>query len=194
MFYHHQHVAAYEVIAVFLFRMAIIRIAQLSKDIKWIVTYLKHSLLFLAIALTFSAMAEVKVSTQQSMHDYKWKHRLLITTVTSDTELNQLQDEVQYHNRDINARKIIVVVHLQNKTYIIDASAPDTSSKKLASDLLSKEAITLLSENQGMVMLVGLDGGIKSRYVADTFTLEQAFKEIDLMPMRRLEIQGKFNG
>jgi hypothetical protein len=194
VFYHHQHVAAYEVIAVFLFRMAIIRIAQLSKDIKWIVTYLKHSLLFLAIALTFSAMAEVKVSTQQSMHDYKWKHRLLITTVTSDTELNQLQDEVQYHNRDINARKIIVVVHLQNKTYIIDASAPDTSSKKLASDLLSKEAITLLSENQGMVMLVGLDGGIKSRYVADTFTLEQAFKEIDLMPMRRLEIQGKFNG
>jgi hypothetical protein len=194
VFYHHQHVAAYEVIAVFLFRMAIIRIAQLSKDIKWIVTYLKHSLLFLAIALTFSAMAEVKVSTQQSMHDYKWKHRLLITTVTSDTELNQLQDEVQYHNRDINARKIIVVDHLQNKTYIIDASAPDTSSKKLASDLLSKEAITLLSENQGMVMLVGLDGGIKSRYVADTFTLEQAFKEIDLMPMRRLEIQGKFNG
>jgi hypothetical protein len=194
VFYHHQHVAAYEVIAVFLFRMAIIRIAQLSKDIKWIVTYLKHSLLFLAIALTFSAMAEVKVSTQQSMHDYKWKHRLLITTVTSDTELNQLQDEVQYHNRDINARKIIVVVHLQNKTYIIDASAPDTSSKKLASDLLSKEAITLLSENQGMVMLVGLDGGIKSRYVADTFTLEQAFNEIDLMPMRRLEIQGKFNG
>jgi hypothetical protein len=44
-----------------------------------------------------------------------------------------------------------------------------------------------------MVMLVGLDGGIKSRYVADTFTLEQAFNEIDLMPMRRLEIQGKFN-
>jgi hypothetical protein len=193
VFYHHQHVAAYEVIAVFLVMMAVIRIAQLSKDIKWIVTYLKHSLLFLAIALTFSAMAEVKVSTQQSMHDYKWKHRLLITTVTSDTELNQLQDEVQYHNRDINARKIIVVVHLQNKTYIIDASAPDTSSKKLASDLLSKEAITLLSENQGMVMLLGLDGGIKSRYVADTFTLEQAFNEIDLMPMRRLEIQGKFN-
>jgi hypothetical protein len=194
VFYHHQHVAAYEVIAVFLVMMAVIRIAQLSKDIKWIVTYLKHSLLFLAIALTFSAMAEVKVSTQQSMHDYKWKHRLLITTVTSDTELNQLQDEVQYHNRDINARKIIVVVHLQNKTYIIDASAPDTSSKKLASDLLSKEAITLLSENQGMVMLLGLDGGIKSRYVADTFTLEQAFKEIDLMPMRRLEIQVKFKG
>jgi hypothetical protein len=186
-------VAAYEVIAVFLVMIAVIRIAQLSKDIKWIVTYLKHSLLFLAIALTFSTIAEVKVSTQLSMHDYKWKHRLLITTVTSDTELNQLQDEVQYHNRDINARKIIVVVHLQNKTYIIDASAPDTSSKKLASDLLSKEAITLLSENQGMVMLLGLDGGIKSRYVADTFTLEQAFNEIDLMPMRRLEIQGKFN-
>jgi hypothetical protein len=194
VFYHHQHVAAYEVIAVFLVMMAVIRIAQLSKDIKWIVTYLKHSLLFLAIALTFSAMAEMKVSTQQSMHNYKWKHRLLITTVTSDTELNQLQDEVRYHNRDISARKILVVVHLKNKTYVIDASAPDTSSKKLASDLLSKEAITLLSENQGMVMLLGLDGGIKSRYVADTFTLEQAFKEIDLMPMRRLEIQGKFNG
>jgi hypothetical protein len=194
VFYHHQHVAAYEVIAVFLVMMAVIRIAQLSKDIKWIVTYLKHSLLFLAIALTFSAMAEMKVSTQQSMHNYKWKHRLLITTVTSDTELNQLQDEVQYHNRDINARKIIVVVHLQNKTYIIDASAPDTSSKKLASDLLSKEAITLLCENQGMVMLVGLDGGIKSRYTADTFTLEQVFNEIDLMPIRRLEIQVKFKG
>jgi hypothetical protein len=194
VFYHHQHVAAYEVIAVFLVMMAVIIIAQLSKDIKWIVTYLKHPLLFLAIAITFSAMAEVNVSTQQSMHNYKWKHRLLITTVTSDTELNQLQDEVRHHNRDINARKIIVVVHLQNKTYIIDASAPDSSSKKLASDLLSKEAITLLCENQGMVMLVGLDGGIKSRYTADTFTLEQVFNEIDLMPIRRLEIQVKFKG
>jgi len=149
------------------------------------VTNLKHSLLFLAVALTFSAMAEVNVSTQHSMHDFKWKHRLLITTVTSDTELNQLQDEVRYHNRDINARKILMVVHLQNKTYVIDASAPDAFSKKLAADLLGKEVSTLLGENQGMVMLVGLDGGIKSRYVADTFTLEQAFKEIDLMPMRR---------
>jgi hypothetical protein len=155
---------------------------------------LKHSLLFLAIALTFSAMAKVNVSTQQSMHDFKWKHRLLITTVTSDTELNQLQDEVRYHHRDINARKILVVVHLQNKAYVIDASAPDAFSKKLAADLLSKEVSTLLCENQGMVMLVGLDGGIKSRYAADTFTLKQAFKEIDLMPMRRLEIQRKFNG
>ena len=178
--------AAYEFIAIFLVMMAVIIIAQSSRDIKWIVTNLKHSLLFLAVALAFSAMAEVNVSTQQSMHDFKWKHRLLITTVTSDTGLNQLQDEVRHHNRDINARKILVVVHLQNKTYVIDASAPDAFSKKLASDLLGKEVSTLLGENQGMVILVGLDGGIKSRYVADTFTLEQAFKEIDLMPMRRL--------
>jgi hypothetical protein len=64
----------------------------------------------------------------------------------------------------------------------------------LASEQLSKEVSTLLCENQGMVILVGLDGGIKNRYVADTFTLEQAFNEIDLMPMRSLEIQGKFNG
>ena len=155
---------------------------------------MKHSLLFVAIALTFSAVAEVKVSTQQSMHDFKWKHRLLITTVTSDTELNQLQDEVRYHSPDINARKVLVVVHLKNKTYVIDASAPDAFSKKLASDLLSKEVSTLLCENKDMVMLVGLDGGIKNRYVADTFTLKQAFNEIDLMPMQRLIIQGKFNG
>jgi hypothetical protein len=179
-------VADYEVIAAFLIMMAVIIIAQSSRDIKWIVTNLKHSLLFLAIALTFSAMAEVNVSTQQSMHDFKWKHRLLITTVTSESELNQIQDEVRYHHPDINARKILVVVHLQNKTYVIDVSTPDAFSKKLAADLLGKEVSTLLGENQGMVILVGLDGGIKSRYVADTFTLEQAFKEIDLMPMRRL--------
>jgi hypothetical protein len=139
-------------------------------------------------------MAEVKVSTQQSMHDFTWKHRLLVTTITSDTELNQLQKKIQYRNPDINVRKILVVVHLKNKTYVIDASAPDAFSKKLASEQLSKEVSTLLCENQGMVILVGLDGGIKNRYVADTFTLEQAFNEIDLMPMRSLEIQGKFNG
>ena len=186
--------AACEVITVFFVMIAVIVIARSSIDIKWILTNLKHSLLFIAIALTFSAIAEVHMSSQQSMHDFKWKHRLLITTVTSDTELNQLQDEVRYHNRDINALKILVVVNLKNKTYVIDASAPGTFSKKLASDHLSKAVSTLLSENQGMVMLVGLDGGIKSRYIADTFTLEQAFNEIDLMPMRRLEIQGKFNG
>jgi hypothetical protein len=174
--------------------MAVIIIAQSSIDIKWILTNLKHLLLFIAIALSFSAIAEVHVYTQQSVHDFKWKHRLLIITVTSDIELNQLQDEVRYQSPDINARKLLVVVHLKNKTYVIDASAPDAFSKKLASDLLSKEVSTLLCENKGMVMLVGLDGGIKNRYVADTFTLEQAFKEIDLMPMQRLIIQGKFNG
>ena len=174
--------------------MVVIIIAQSSIDIKWILTNLKHLLLFIAIALTFSAIAEVHVSTQQSMHDFKWKHRLLITTVTSDTELNQLQDEVRYHSPDINARKVLVVVHLKNKTYVIDASAPDAFSKKLASDLLSKEVSKLLCENEDMVMLVGLDGGIKNRYVADTFTLKQAFNEIDLMPMQRLIIQGKFTG
>ena len=192
--YHHMRLAAYEVIAIFFAMMVVIIIAQSSINIKWILTNLKHLLLFIAIALTFSAIAEVHVSTQQSMHDFKWKHRLLITTVTSDTELNQLQDEVRYHSPDINARKLLVVVHLKNKTYVIDASAPDAFSKKLASDLLSKEVSTLLCENKDMVMLVGLDGGIKNRYVADTFTLKQAFNEIDLMPMQRLIIQGKFTG
>jgi hypothetical protein len=157
---------------------------------------LKRTLLLLAIALAFSAMAQVKaktnvnVSAQQSMYDFNWKHRLLVIQIASENVLQQLQEDIRYHTPDVKARKLLVLVQVNIKTYVIDASAPNTHSKILASEQLSKEVVTLLQKNQGKVLLVGLDGGIKSRYAADTFTLEQAFEEIDLMPMRRFEIKG----
>jgi hypothetical protein len=139
-------------------------------------------------------MAEVNITEQQSIHDFKWKHRLLITQIVSDIELKHLQDKIRHHNRDVNARKLLVIVHLKHKTYVLDAPATNAFSTELASEVLSKEVSKLLSKNQGKVLLIGLDGSIKSRFAADTFALEQALAEIDLMPMRRIEILEKFNG
>ncbi len=52
---------------------------------------------------------------------------------------------------------------------------------------LSAEVLKSVEQNLDEVLLNGLDGGIKNRYPIQTFSLEQIFNEIDLMPMRRIE-------
>lgn len=133
----------------------------------------------------YTAIATTKVMSQDSLTDFKWQHRLLITQVDTKSELSKLRDEIQYHSSDFDARKLLMLIRIKDKTWILDASTAQTVSPQL-----SDQVLETINQNLDKVLLIGLDGGIKNRYLANTFSLEQVFNEIDLMPMRRWEIDG----
>jgi hypothetical protein len=122
----------------------------------------------------------------QSLAEFKWQHRLLITQVDSEMELIKLQDKILHHSNDFNARKLLLLVHIKDQTFILN-----TTTQQMASDSLHKEILITLKQNPNKSLLIGLDGGIKNHYPTKTFTAELAFDDIDLMPMRQAEIDWK---
>lgn len=142
--------------------------------------------LLLAI-LTCSVISHVlmaKPSTLQSLGDLHWQHRLIIITVNSEKQWHQLKQNVQYHGQDIEARKLLFLVNKERQTHVLSASGQYIPSPSLNSELA---ALSKLHPNK--VLLIGLDGGIKKQYESRSFDLQKAFAEIDLMPMRRWEIE-----
>ena len=132
-----------------------------------------------------TAIATTKFISQNFLSDFKWQHRLLIIQVDSESKLSTLRDEIQYYSSDFDARKLLMLIRIKNKVWILDASTTQTVSPQL-----SEQVLETINQNLDKVLLIGLDGGIKNRYLANTFSLEQVFNEIDLMPMRRWEIDG----
>lgn len=132
-----------------------------------------------------TAIATTKFISQNFLSDFKWQHRLLIIQVDSESKLSTLRDEIQYYSSDFDARKLLMLIRIKNKVWILDASTAQTVSPQL-----SEQVLETINQNLDNVLLIGLDGGIKNRYPANTFSLEQVFNEIDLMPMRRWEVDG----
>lgn len=133
-------------------------------------------------------MANSNLPQYQTMYDLTWKHRVLVTQVTTETELKELQNDIGYYYEDTQVRKIILLVQFKNNTYTLVPAAPNTFTQQQTSVSLSKEVAKMLSENHRKTLLIGLDGGIKSDYATKSFRLQQAFQDIDLMPMRRFEL------
>jgi hypothetical protein len=98
-------------------------------------------------------------------------------------ELITLQDKILHHSNDFNARKLLLLVHIKDQTFILN-----TTTQKMASGSLHKEILITLKQNPNKSLLIGLDGRIKNHYPTKTFTAELAFDDIDLMPMRQAEI------
>ena len=147
---------------------------------------MKGVLLWIFTLFTFTAIATIKVISQDPLADFKWQHRLLITQLDTENELHQLREQIHYHSSDISTRKLLMLVRIKDKTWIVDALTIQS-----VSPLLSLEVLNIINQNLNKVLLIGLDGGIKHRYPTQTFNLQQVFNHIDLMPMRRGETDRK---
>jgi hypothetical protein len=150
------------------------------------VSNMKCILLWILTLHTFTTIATIKVISQDSLADFKWRHRLLITQVDTENELRQLREQIYYHSSDFSNRKLSMLVRIKDKTWIVNIS-----TIQIASPLLSAEVLNIISQNLNKVLLIGLDGSIKHRYPTPTFSLQQVFNHIDLMPMRRGELVTK---
>lgn len=140
---------------------------------------LKLTLLF-SLLLTSSCM-----STAQEISSHKWENRVLVV-LAGDLEnpiLKKQIEELTKHKVGLSERKLVIYISTPTKMKQgLDLESWETSNKTYNKYKGSKSGFEII--------LIGLDGGVKSRNENFTPTAT-LFTLIDGMPMRRQEIRRK---
>jgi len=141
---------------------------------------MKSSVIFFQLIIFFSAGS----SFAQNIEEFKWKNRLVILTTDSlenklyKAQIKSLESDLE----GLDVRKLIVIT-------LIDNFQITGLSGNIRQDIGS--GYDTFSSDQGTFKfyLVGLDGGIKfsSSSIVDN---KKLFNLIDVMPMRRLELEN----
>lgn len=112
----------------------------------------------------------------KALNDLQWKHRLILVREEGDRALAMLRQ----HEDDI-AERHIVWFHLEAGKELTTNYAGEIH------DDLREELDRYLGDTAQRAILIGKDGGIKSR--DDTLDLVDYFRQIDSMPMRQREMR-----
>ncbi|WP_449284606.1 DUF4174 domain-containing protein [Marinobacter sp. PE14] len=112
------------------------------------------------------------------LNDYQWKNRLVLVQATSEngSEIETLRSA----RAEIDDRDIV---------WFVNTGSDVVSNQKAVSGSLESDIKAVLDESRsyGRVLLIGKDGGIKSR--ESSFDLDAIFRRIDAMPMRIREMR-----
>ncbi len=127
----------------------------------------------------------VLFGSAQDLSKHKWENRLILI-LTDDENNSTFQSQLEEFSKDLNGlkeRKLIIyqIFPGEYKTGL------NGDNKKKSSRLYNEYKKT----NAGFeVVLLGLDGGVKLRQ-NELLPLEKLYATIDVMPMRRNEIERK---
>ena len=112
------------------------------------------------------------------LNDYQWKNRLVLVQATSEngSEIETLRSA----RAEIDDRDIV---------WFVNTGSDVVSNQKVVSGSLETDIKAVLDESRsyGRVLLIGKDGGIKSR--ESSLDLDAIFRRIDGMPMRIREMR-----
>ncbi len=143
-------------------------------------------MLFLAQFLFGLAAGCAFAQTSPNLADYQWKNRLLLvfSPSASDPSYRELEKKLQQFRAELEDRDLLVFHIL-----CADGAAQHTHafSPEAAHSLRQRYAV---SENNLTLILIGKDGGEKTRQVGD-FNLQALFERIDAMPMRQREMRER---
>lgn len=131
-------------------------------------------LLILVAFMSVKALAEASISLSEA----RWEHRVILVSTTSSEVASHLKQQLSAYPELRAERKLIGII--KSPDGILQIGNPNLSINSAAPTLTSA---------QDTVLLIGLDGGIKHRYPAETFDIDVMFSHIDAMPMRRAEMQ-----
>jgi len=113
------------------------------------------------------------------LDDYQWKNRLILVQATSENggEIDTLRSA----RAEIDDRDIV---------WFVNTGSDVVSNQKAVSSSLETDIKAVLDESRsyGRVLLIGKDGGIKSR--ESSLDLDAIFRRIDGMPMRIREMRA----
>lgn len=119
------------------------------------------------------------------LSQHQWRDRLLILAADdpADATLRDKLEAVRQKQAGIEDRRLVV--------FQLSAHSGSVDGRTLsASDLSRLRKLLRIAPGQREMTLIGLDGGIKRRSDLGT-DLEEIFAEIDRMPMRRAELDGR---
>ena len=124
--------------------------------------------------------------------EFEWENRIILVNATLDnngsrnTELQTLLGQ----NVEIEDRDIIwfFISSKPNSSNQNEFNIQTNSTRKLT-PTFKNQIYSLVQNKSQQVILIGKDGGIKSR--SKTLNLSDLFSQIDMMPMRILEMQQR---
>jgi hypothetical protein len=133
--------------------------------------------LFLTVLLSLMTLT-ANGADMNKLGDYQWKNRLILIHAeeNSGNEVETLRTaQVGIDDRDL--------------IWFVNTGSGLVSNQAAVSSRLESEVTGLLEENRlnGRVLLIGKDGGIKSR--ESDLNLDAIFRRIDAMPMRAREMR-----
>lgn len=129
------------------------------------------------------AMAKEPIS---SLKDFRWEHRLIIGKVNEAKEVERLQKLWKANSEQFKDRKLVMLLVTESGLETEGLANPISVKNDLSKEIVKK----LQGKN---LALLGLDSGVKARYLLDDFSLEAVFSQIDQMPMRRAELSERNN-
>ncbi|WP_394242347.1 DUF4174 domain-containing protein [Vibrio astriarenae] len=140
-------------------------------------TTLAALLVTLMTSGTTIASDEAPSDKIDSLVDYNWKNRIfLIQEPASSAKVIQaLTDD----SKAVNERDVI--------WFVVGKDSIASNQAGPLSDSLKSQVKSSFTNRSRQTILIGKDGGIKSR--TDEFDLDQLYKQIDAMPMRKREIE-----
>ena len=141
---------------------------------------------FLKAILLISIFINMGNVNAQNMESHTWKNRVLlvITHDLNNTDYKNQIKELQACKSGLLDRKLIIY-QITKTAYMIGLSE---TSKWQKSSQVYKEYQKANAPFQ--VILIGLDGGIKLRET-DFISCEALFRVIDVMPMRKSELNAR---
>ena len=114
-----------------------------------------------------------------NLSDYQWKNRLILVQAASDTE--GAVETLRSARAEIDDRDIV---------WFVNTGSDVVSNQEVLSSSLQSDVKALLEKSRSdeRVLLIGKDGGIKSR--ESSLDLDAIFGRIDGMPMRIREMRA----
>ena len=133
---------------------------------------------FLTVLLSLMTLT-ANGADMNKLGDYQWNNRLILIHAEENSG-----DEVE------TLRKAQVGIDDRDLIWFVNTGSGLVSNQAAVSSRLESEVTGLLEENRlnGRVLLIGKDGGIKSR--ESDLNLDAIFRRIDAMPMRAREMRN----
>lgn len=121
-----------------------------------------------------------------SLDQLRWEKRLIVGNISDTKRAEDFMTDIREKMDPIDERKLTVLILVrkgnENRWMIHHSGESFAPTKKIEQEVIARL-------NGAPLALVGLDGGIKSRYTLDGFCWQAVFDQIDAMPMRIREMR-----
>mgnify|MGYP003671737272 FL=1 len=126
----------------------------------------------------------------QDLKKHQWESRVVIIASQNEDSRTYQEQITEFNSlpEEFKERKIIVYQVLPDKYKLTDYQIKGKDFEWISSPALFDKFVN--NKLDFMVILIGLDGGIKLEKT-EVLTTTELFATIDVMPMRRAEMKNK---
>lgn len=133
------------------------------------------------VLLTFFLANTCLAKSVGTLQAFKWNQRVLLVHPMTASERSDLQTQLEIYQAELEARKLQVIISWRTDLIYF----PDSEV-----ELGISEVHRRLMDSNGFI-LIGLDGAEKQDPTQPVFNLQNILEQIDLMPMRRAELDAR---